>query len=208
MKDKIVVFDFDGTIIKLNSFRLYLLYLLLCFSIRFDVAAVLGLLKLFSLKVMGRVDHLTLKCICNKLGERLSPSQNLFFWKLMRFFFRPEIIAYEREYRKNDDIIIVIASAAPYVYMRYAKAFLPADIVVSYGDPGNETSHSVDNTGEYKLTNIANALGHQISRIQAVFSDHSNDIPLFRISDLVVVVKPTKRSEAEIKKQVSHYEVL
>lgn len=190
---KIDVYDFDGTLVSINSFHLFLFFLgfraLLCLRLLTLANLISAIFSRFS----KRISHLEFKTKINELGLLLTFDEGVQFFKWLAFFRRGSVVeALKRSYA-SPDALCVIASAAPYAYMRYVEYEFPVDLVVSFGGPGNSTSPLVDNIGDNKLFNVSAHLNVDVCRLNILYTDHIDDFPLALAADNVFLVNPDKK---------------
>lgn len=191
-RDKRVdVFDFDGTLVSVNSFHLFVIYLVCVKVLYLDIGSSGRLAYLILKRLRGRISHIELKSKVNCLGLTLSESAIKVFVKLVRLFRRSAVAeALLRSFRSADSFA-VIASAAPFAYMRHIQSEFAADLIVSFGNPENDTSEFEDNVGKNKVRNIFCLLNVPVSRLGSVYTDHVDDLPLVLIAERVFIVNPS-----------------
>lgn len=190
MHQKIDIFDFDGTLISINSFHLFLFFLGFRGLLSLRLPTLGNLISAVFARFTKRISHLEFKTKINELGLLLTRDEGVQFCKWLAFFKRSSVIeALKRSYA-SPDALCIIASAAPYAYMRYVAYEFPVDLVVSFGGPGNFTSPLVDNIGDNKLVNVSAHLNIDVCRLNILYTDHIDDLPLALAADNVFLVRP------------------
>jgi phosphoserine phosphatase len=204
-KQRIIIFDFDGTIIANNSFHFFTIFLLIIKTLSLDLNNVLSIIRAILARKRKKISHLDLKKHINEVGYSLNESFIKLFIIILKLSIRPSVLQRLIENSLADDTIIVIASAAPYAYMRKISDIFKVDLVVSYADPQNITPIIEDNTGTNKLINIANRLNQNLTYIEEMYTDHIDDLPLVCIAKKSYIVKPnTDFLNTLIKKEISY----
>lgn len=187
---KINVFDFDGTLVSKNSFHLFLIYLGFFYFCRCRFKNLIYLVLTILARISKRISHLEFKTRINSIGLLLTQAEVQNFFKWLSLFMHDSVVNALKNTSILPDSFSVIATAAPYAYMRYAASVFPVDLVVSFAGPGNSTSDHIDNTGFAKIVNLSSHLGIDVTRINILYTDHIDDLPLALITDNIFLVNP------------------
>lgn len=187
---KIDAFDFDGTLVSINSFHLFLIFLGVHSIVHFRFIVLSKLLMAIFARLSKKTSHLDFKRQIHSIGLLLTEDQIRIFFKWLSPFRRDCVFDALKRSNEDPESCTVIASAAPYAYMKYAKFYFAADFVISFGDPRNLNPLLFDNTGERKLINIAARLTTNPLRLNRVYTNHIDDLPLTLVAEEVVLVRP------------------
>lgn len=182
----IAVFDLDGTLLRGNSFHLWLRYLVvtrrdLPAKMRLYVATVAAMrltrlishrsLKQKVMAVARTDDDVCRDFVMSELAPRLSGA-------CMAELRRCQALG----------INVVLATAAPAVYVRQLARHLGLrDLVASTLD----AEGTLDEVFRQRKADAVLELAGS-EKISAVFSDHMDDLPLFRLAERRVVVNPVR----------------
>jgi len=192
--ERLAVFDFDGTIIPFNSFRLYIAYLPLLFLVSGDFSGFAAVVSLVCRKANKRISHLQFK---RALVDLSAGVKNFGFAKFLFCICRSNIKK-EISLYKSIGCTTCLSTAAPSNYANKVAEFLGVDQVFAYGDGRFSWEEGVDNIGSTKLRNIDSHFGSGCYVIEVMYTDHSDDIPLLETAIRKVVVKPRKEQYLKI----------
>lgn len=192
MIDSVAIFDLDGTILRTNSFRLWVMYLLrarlphLARRDRLRVAATAAQ-SLFARK-LGLIDHETLKWRLQKLWQAVTGGDGGYaeqdFVRQLSRFVRPEM--QEILHAVADEKIDAVMSTA--AVADYADSFgrslgfrhiLATASEREKGEPSNVGLHKRD-----AVLNFLRDRGWD-DRVRIFFTDHREDLPLIRLCQIV-----------------------
>lgn len=192
--ERLAVFDFDGTIIPFNSFRLYIVYLPLLLLVSGNLSGFTAVVSLVYKKATGRISHLQLKRALVDLSVGL---KNLAFARFLFLLCRSNIKNEIRLY-KRIGCTTCLSTAAPSAYANRVAELLGVDQVFAYGDGRFSWGEGGDNVGSTKLRNIDVYFGSGCYVIEVMYTDHSDDIPLLETAKRKVIVKPRKEQYLKI----------
>lgn len=182
---KTVVYDLDGTISKINTFKAWIVFSLVYSFIILNVSDAIKIIRLISGRVLKKIDRITFK-------ENLLKMQNNDNWKqsgiyfakfIMPFFLRKDILSHQDfEFR-------LLATAAPAIYVlpfidRYGYF---TDVVCSDFDQHGVFCETLADIKAHAVLGRLNNVG-----IDLFYTDHHDDIPLAEQSRRVILVHPTE----------------
>jgi haloacid dehalogenase-like hydrolase len=180
--DGVLVVDLDGTVVRRNTFPLYVRLQMVEGLRRHDVGLVVRLAALVAMRELRLIGHRTFKTKIVGLSERLGgdPCRD---WArdLLARYANPEVLALVRGWAGPK----VLASAAPEGCVRaFAELLAVEDCIGSVVWGGR----LINNEGETKLDRLA-ASGYR--EIEAAISDDPRaDAPLLRAARQRYVVAP------------------
>lgn len=181
MKNTIVV-DFDRTLIFVNSFPIYFIFVLLCALVNFSK----DFFKVISL-LMKRIlnfdyDHVSAKqCLMDT-----SKNGSIFITcAILRPFLRKKLVTELREAFLSGSNVVVSTGADERLVRYFCGKFLDFEVEV-------QGSHSVDfnfwnNIGENKKLYLKR---RNFCKIKAVYTDHFSDFCLLDITEKFYLVRP------------------
>ena len=184
----VVVFDLDGTILRCNSFPRWVRHLITgrlpVLSWRQRLGLSLDAMALLVRRKLGRMSHdafmRRLQGACQPLG---TAAMNGFAASLLRQL-RPNLTRV-LELVREGQIDAVLATAAAAEYADWLGARLGFRHVVA--SPAGRGDNEPINIGEHKLERVQSLLareGWQDRRL-ILLTDHHDDLPLIRVSDVV-----------------------
>lgn len=184
---RLAVFDLDGTLISINSFHLWLRYLL-CWAVR--RVRILIITQLFwysALRLLGVINHIVLKKAILRLSHQVPIPERIIFGQKLMQYVRPELLAKMQQHKK-DGFTVVIATAALDLYLVGFKQLCEVDAILA---TSSELSSSwQENLKAQKLHNIRSCYGSDALIVYA-YSDHSDDLPLLKAAKYAIVVAPS-----------------
>jgi len=209
---KAVVVDFDGTFVKVNSFELFIKYLLF-FSflhVQFRLFTFLSfeiLKRKLRLESHGEMKMHILWHLKNNETYNVLPA----FLTRLSSYINKNVLAIVEE-RKQKGCVIILSSAAPEYYLKpfvrqYANLF---DFVLSTPVPNSDKdslwSENICNT-KFKRT-ISFLQNHNFS-FSIFLTDHYDDIPLLEIQKSKnILVNPSKYTLEKVKEKNIKFEIL
>lgn len=180
---KVGVFDLDETLIRVNSFKMWVIYS--AFFILFDFKNNVSLFKLYTLRLQGRSDRYSFK------KDLLSLQTGSVFWcKLANFYvFLLTLCVNKRVLKQvNKFDINILATAAPSVYVipfftKYLNRHFQDFVCTS-----SSSSVYCELLGENKRDFVARLLSENLAVERdkfhvTLFSDSIEDLPLALFSD-------------------------
>lgn len=189
---KTVVYDLDGTISKINTFKAWIVFSLLYSIAALNLSDAFKIIRLVIGRVLKKVDRISFK-------ESLLKMQNNNNWTrpgayfanfIMPFFLRKDMMSHQ-----NFDFRL-LATAAPAIYV------LP--FIEKYGYFTDVVCTDFDQYGFLceTLADIkANAVLERLNNIEIdlFYTDHSDDIPLAKYSRKVILVHPSENTINKFK---------
>jgi phosphoserine phosphatase len=189
---EVVVLDLDGTILSVNSFRHWVLYML---RARFPhlrgvrrLTVTLAVAKALATRKAGLIDHETLKWRLQRLWQIASTGdggalERNFIESLKRFV-RPELTEILTAVANGQiDAVMATAAAADYAHgLGRSLGFhhiLATPRIRNEGEPSNIGTHKRD-----AVLRFIDGRGWQ-NRLLVLFTDHDDDLPLIRVSQTV-----------------------
>lgn len=188
---KIVVFDFDGTLITTNSFQLWVKFLLKQSILKARPVIFLRIVKLvFFRKIIKKIAHQHFKQRLMQLS--IPEGWNRQFAETLSVHVVSEALV-ELEKRINEESVVIISSAAPESYLGlFIEKLIPGKTsnVVTIGSKLNNASIN-DNYKDQKLTNLYNlGLLTESQLIDELYTDSYDDKPLALAARSVILVLP------------------
>lgn len=180
-----VVFDLDGTILRANSFHLWLNFLM------FDQGSPLGpvgratLFGAAAARGARVISHRTLKQITMRLfDDAAHAAVDAFVDRKLMPLLSKTCLAQLAECRKQEGCATIMATAAPGVYAALLATRLGFTATVSSYMDGR--GQLVETIGKKKLEEIRRSFG--AVEIAAAFTDHPDDVPLLNAAQKRYIV--------------------
>ena len=200
-----LIIDLDGTLLHTNTFRDYLLF---CgrsavHAFRWDISVrilfwvMLRKLRIVSHAIMKR--HLMQSTINFMLGK--NRMDDFVEEELLQ---TDERVRKEMEHYRNKGHLLILATAAPAFYAKAIADDLRLDACLATLLPSEVViGHWQENVGEEKVRVLQNFLKQHDLYIDAVITDHSDDLPLLRLhpEGPNLLVRPTPKTENLIRKE-------
>lgn len=187
-------FDFDGTLIRINSFPYWIIFssgyafLTLRFKLFWKISVLL-----FKRKVQKKISHAEFKKELFLLG--ISDRSNQKFAFFLAFFERKSIVQ-ELIKLNQERHSIVISSAAPEIYLKKTIEIIFPKIhheLWVYGSKIENGSLN-DNYKEEKLRNLYKIqFLSQGENLTNLFTDSWDDSPLAYHSETIVLISPSEK---------------
>ena len=181
---QIDVFDFDGTIIKINSFRRISRDLCIRLARKKQMIPLIKLILLYLKRRLLILDHLTFKKQVTDIFEKSIPEQQKRYicQSVYENNINPEVI---KELRKSENSLI--STSAPFSYISRISFGTSASIISSL-EPAN-TLPDPANYQQGKLNNILAFYSGKKVIIRNVYTDSRDDQPLIDAAENVYLVK-------------------
>lgn len=184
---KFIVCDLDGTLIDVNTFPLWVKFLLKKSFYSHKPCLLVGILTLLFKRKIFRLSHEDFKSMLQRL--EYDESWDCEFAHIISAWINPLILQDIIKHKKAGDRV-VLATAAP---INYAEPF--ARLVLNDDFPllasGWFGDRYVNNSGEQKALCCYNYFGRYPD---VFFTDHYEDLPLILKASLVYLVNPTEKS--------------
>ncbi|GGE89564.1 Phosphoserine phosphatase [Chishuiella changwenlii] len=199
--DRKVVFDFDETLIKVNSFKSWVVFLWLHSIKKLNIKLFIKVSKLIiSRKILKMDSHQEFKI---KLMElKLHKSYDIAFGKKLSKYIHPIVFNYLKELEERK-YKIAISSAAPNRYLeRFVKDYISDKVLVigAFLENGN----LIENFEQNKITNlIQQGFIKENEKIELFFTDSYHDLELIKLAKKTYLISPSKKSKAIILKDLS-----
>jgi len=200
--DRKAIFDFDETLVKVNSFKSWVLFLWFHSIKKLDIKLFVTISKLIISRKILKIDsHQDFK---RKLMElKLHESYDIAFGKKLSKYIHPIVFNYLKELEERK-YKIAISSAAPNRYLRKFVENYISDQVLVIG-AFVENGSLIENFEENKITNlIQQNFIKENEMVELVFTDSYHDIALIKLAKKTYLISPSKKSRAIILKDFSN----
>ncbi|MBJ9293202.1 haloacid dehalogenase-like hydrolase [Citrobacter werkmanii] len=182
---KTVVYDLDGTISKINTFKAWIIFSLLYSFVVLNIRDVIKIIELIVGRVLKKIDRVSFK-------ENLLKMQNNNNWKRPGTYFAnfiiPIFLRKDMMSHQNFDFRL-LATAAPAIYVLpfFEKYGYFTDVICTDFDQyGVFCETLADIKAKAVLARLNNI------EIDLFYTDHSDDIPLAKYSRKIILVHPTE----------------
>jgi phosphoserine phosphatase len=190
----LVIVDLDGTLYYCNTFHRWILFLTRLYLKLFSFKDLL-LLVYFSFLRFLRIDnHSKFKLNLIRLSQELSDHEVKIFVDSLDDCLNSNLLQKINDIKKEGNSPnIILCTAAPEFYVKHiASKFQFASFLPTPNF--SESSHWYDNIGSQKISSLSLLLGYKVSSVDILYTDHSDDIPLMKMSKNIYLVRPTKSS--------------
>jgi phosphoserine phosphatase len=178
---KIIVCDFDGTLISVNSFPLWIKFIIKQAALSFNIRILVRVLfLLLSRKVFG-IAHADFKYKLMKLNIPELYNENFVITLIP--FLNDKLIALLKSVENK----VIVSTAAPSSYAKYLKNILPFSVERVLCSE-IECNCLVENYGRNKVNLIHTLFGS--NSITHVYTDHHEDMPLILNAEKSFLVSP------------------
>lgn len=181
-----MVVDLDGTLIARNSFRLWMRYLLGWSLRRGRLPVLAGVGGAVALRALRLCSHADMKSRVLRHSEEVPAEEVSSFAGRLAASIRPEIRIAVAEHAAGRSVVLV--TAAPDLYLSAVADAIGADEVI--GTPSRVDAAWSETVGEQKWTALVSRYEDGVE-IEAVFTDHRDDLPLVRRANRAFIVNPT-----------------
>lgn len=190
-----ILFDFDKTIVSVNSFPLWVKYLLYRGMRELNICMVLRIFKLLvSRKILNHITHQDFKLELMRLP--ISDAWNdEFALKLLKKVNHEVSAALNAHVQRGD--VVVVSSAAPDIYL----VATIKHIVIGGFDSIAIIGASLTEVGineNYKASKVSNLyvgrILHPGELIDVLYTDSWDDLPLAEISKKIFLINPDEKS--------------
>lgn len=197
---KIIVCDFDGTLITKNSFPLWIRFLLDESIKKQEVVLFIKLLLLLIKRKVFRKTHADFKKALLLL--KFSDEYNERFVDTLKKYLNKELISI---LNKQSDASIVISTAAPIAYAKHLQKILPFNVEnIFYSEVVNGSL--IENYSNYKVKNLVDYYGNGFAF--SAYSDHYEDAPLLLFAKHAFLVQPSQETLDVLNKLKFKYKII
>lgn len=196
LQDKeVVIFDLDGTLLRVNSFKVWLLYWGLLPWVKPGFS--LALYRILWLRLRRRIDRVAMKNAVMQAFERHRKSgkgvAERLFIRLLWLLRRRGVV--DRAYAEDAaGKHVVLATAAPECYAAPLVERLGLKYLVASTVSGGRMRETI---GEEKRQAVLELLHQQQWRTESLtvlWTDHKDDLPLAALVQKIILVKPAPSS--------------
>ncbi|HPO49991.1 MAG TPA: HAD-IB family hydrolase [Spirochaetota bacterium] len=198
---KIALFDIDLTLIKKDSFLLFLLFMIKKEPLRlFFLPYILfiSFLRIFRLVSMEFFKQSWLLFIKGIEKKKLDALSKVFFERVVKNYVKPGVEDYIDKL-KSEGYAIVFATASFEFYIKYIKEYFDADYffgtkIIFKNDKASARIDGKNCKGSEKITRIIQILDkNQIDIENSIsFSDSKTDLPFLELCSKFFYVNPKK----------------
>jgi phosphoserine phosphatase len=191
----IVVIDLDKTLLTVDSYPKWAFFLLRRAIATIDPRTFILVFSYTTLRALRVYDHLTYKKKLMMLNNRDDLNQE--FAKSLAPFFRKTVLDYIKNI-KNDhtNAKFILSTAAPINYIEHLPAILPFKVEHLFASK-IENKVLVENSGQAKVDSFQKVYPN--SKCDIFMTDHSDDLPMMKFSDKVVLVGPSQSTIDMVK---------
>lgn len=200
MTDNAVIVDLDGTLVRGNTFKQYLRFILNTAVNKCDFSTLLALLYFMALRATRIVSHAWLKRKVLLAAAQFNDEMTLspFIDKLLSD--TNNIVVNEINELQSAGHPVYLATAAPMIYARLiAEATSMTGVVATTTPPQDNSKGWHETRGKYKLKAIKDILSGTGQTIWRSYTDHIDDLPLITNSLERVLVNPNPRTLSTLK---------
>lgn len=198
-RKEIAVFDLDGTLLRINSYKLFLITWFAWLVLSLNIKVIKCLLSTIIQRQKKTLNRVSAK---QAILELYLENRNKYYEKqlvrLLYLFRRFSIMNRLKELQDSHDIILATAAYCFYTLPLASKFHVHKVICTSLEDmkKGNEC------IGEEKVTRLKSIYG--IDKIKYLYTDHSDDLPLIKNSKNSFIVNPSKKSKLKICNELNY----
>ena len=181
------IFDFDGTLIRVNSFREINKRLLVKLLAKFKLLSFLRLSIWYFIRKTGIISHMDFKIKAVAIFERsLSEDEKA---GIVQGVVDQNLNQKVYEAMSQSDNCI-ISTSAPYAYVSRMKLSDEASVISSL-EPG-DAYPDLSNFGQGKIDNVRAYFDGQNISVRNTYTDSEDDRPLIDLSENAFIVKSGK----------------
>lgn len=190
LKNGVVACDLDGTLIRVNSYKHWLLFSCLVALVSLHFSFLLDVLSAFNARQKGRMTRWEVKQRLIRAAAITFPvrwASNHVFQRYLRIYVRSNVLKKISELQRNGNRVYLTTAA----WRGYCDSFS-----LYYGFDGviaTDTNAPNENIGPYKLQALLEKTSIENNNL-VLFTDHSDDLPLARVARFVYLVYPDVRS--------------
>ncbi len=195
----LVVFDLDGTIIRCNSFHLWIGFCIFSHCSALNLKKKLKIIFNCLLRILKRIDHAQFKKEVMLIKPISSDRMARYFLKNLII---PKIsfVCYkEMLLWKKKGVTIVIATAAAETYVEAIAKYFGIKHWVSSYLLNDKLFNCI---GKNKIHSLRRKFNN--FRILALYTDHIDDLPLMSLANYVILVNPKETQKKKILSKLSN----
>lgn len=205
---KVAVFDFDGTLIPFNSFKFFCIFFMLSCVFTLNFGSFWKTLKLFYSRKFKNISHVDFKEKLCKLYMEMGNPFCSFFSKSLMLFLRKDILAELRKWQSNTEVITILSTAAPSAYALKVGELLKCDMTIGAFGYSSNNFLIHENIGFLKADNLRKHFhGVENVRFIVAYSDSRDDLPLFEMSEIKILVYPGQKDIVALDEKKIEYRI-
>lgn len=205
---KIAVFDFDETLIPFNSFKFFCVFFMFSCVVTFSFGYFWQALGFFYSRKFKNLSHVDFKENICELYVKMGNPFCLFFSKSLLLFLRKDILAELRKWQSDAEVITVLTTAAPSAYALKVGSILQCDMTIGAFGYSSNSIFIHENIGTFKADNLRKHFPEADNvRFIIAYSDSRDDLPLFEMSEMKILVYPSKKDIAALDEKNIQYEI-
>jgi len=184
------IFDFDKTLIRINSFPFWILFLMFYSLLKFRFPLFVKLFQLlWNRKIRKKIKHVDFKHELVKLTQNMDCHSR--FGIILSLFIRKKVGQKLVELHTNGHRIAV-TSAAPEIYLKpFVEKIFPDFEIQIFGSKINENEIWEENFGANKLNAaIRSRFLGQKEKFRNLFTDSWDDFELAGMAEKITLVYP------------------
>ena len=198
MSRRVVVCDFDGTLVRVNSFPLWVLSIAKGFLLEFRPFLSVKVVFLLVVRKLGLVSHFDFKKNLVNLSRFLN---NDYVSSSLSRHVNDRVL----DFLNSCEGTRVISSAAPLVYLEHTVDLIGAHVshVIGSTFVGDDF---FENYSENKVESLKQVC--QDPKDVVVITDHYEDLPLMKIASKVYLVSPSEKTLRVVESAGIQYDIL
>lgn len=204
---KAVVVDLDGTLVRINTFKVYIEYVckVALRKGRLDICT--QLIWNVLLRKSRWISHEVMKYHILRATDRFMTQKRLeFLVDRLLLNINPDVINLCYKYRK-EGFFILLSTAAPENYASILSERLSLDGICATAIPDKRTGWK-ENVRSTKCENTISYLKNRDLSLDILITDHYDDIPLLKINkEKNILVSPSQNSIEKIEDEKIKFEL-
>lgn len=193
----LLVVDLDRTLVSVNSFTGFVAHLMGDMVKSGRWGALFRVIRIVGLRKMRRISHadakMAIMCCCRSSYSGKIWIYSAFCDKLMKRL-RPSVLSIIERFR-NRGYRVALATAAPEEYAELIAGWCGFDFCIASRYKKTISPSSYECKGMEKLRRVKELCYQKDMSIAAVVTDHSDDIPLMKLSPECYLVNPSVVTE-------------
>ncbi|NLE37926.1 MAG: haloacid dehalogenase-like hydrolase [Pirellulaceae bacterium] len=204
----IAIFDFDKTIVQVDSFRLFA---------RMAAGSMPRRLWFFWLAVLcklGLVSNTSYKeaiLVARWFSQTTTARSALLesFFDQLRAEVHPTVVSRLQDHARAGDTIHVLSASPDFYLEPFVRSLCPeARVIGSQTTSGEDGVRLVNLQGDEKARVARDLIAEGANRPVIVYTDHPIDLPLLRLADRAVLIRPSRRLLNTVKRLGIAHEVI